>query len=231
MEDKQFLRRSSYKVKRYAVLMKAAGLASIGLVTLISVVYFVSYMYGQYGSFTVSVNKYDMVKQGLTLSETGQFDTPQSRLNAQAVKEITNISETSISADVDQINGSHNGSNYIAYSFYLKNVGEDAVAYRSQVSIDFVTNDIDAAIRLRIYRNGQPTTYAKTRSDGSGPEEGTTAFLSGDTIVSEVNRNFDSGSVDKYTVVIWLEGNDPDCVDAIIGGRIKMSMQFSIAEA
>ena len=29
---------------------------------------------------------------------------------------------------------------------------------------------------------------------------------------------------DKYTILIWLEGNDPECIDNIIGGEMKMSM-------
>ena len=38
------------------------------------------------------------------------------------------------------------------------------------------------------------------------------------------------GEKDKYTVVIWLEGNDPDCVDKIIGGTMKLGMNFKIVE-
>ena len=43
-------------------------------------------------------------------------------------------------------------------------------------------------------------------------------------------EKFKSKDKDKYTVVIWLEGNDPDCVDNIIGGTLKLSMDFKIAE-
>ena len=43
-------------------------------------------------------------------------------------------------------------------------------------------------------------------------------------------EKFKSKDKDKYTVVIWLEGNDPDCVDDIIGGTLKLSMDFKIAE-
>ena len=31
---------------------------------------------------------------------------------------------------------------------------------------------------------------------------------------------------DKFTVVIWLEGEDPECVNDILGGTIEMMMQF-----
>ena len=32
--------------------------------------------------------------------------------------------------------------------------------------------------------------------------------------------------VDKYTIVVYLEGEDPECVDAIIGGEIKLNMEI-----
>ena len=32
------------------------------------------------------------------------------------------------------------------------------------------------------------------------------------------------GNVDKYTIVIWMEGEDPECVDSIVGGSVQFSM-------
>lgn len=36
------------------------------------------------------------------------------------------------------------------------------------------------------------------------------------------------GDVHKYTVVLWLEGDDPECTDAMIGGQIGMTFQFEL---
>ena len=47
-------------------------------------------------------------------------------------------------------------------------------------------------------------------------------------ISNQVNEDFESGDVDKYTIVIWLEGNDPECVDAIKGGHVRMVMNFNV---
>jgi hypothetical protein len=44
--------------------------------------------------------------------------------------------------------------------------------------------------------------------------------------MSELRENFQPGEVDKYTVVIWLEGNDPECINDIIGGELKMQMNL-----
>ena len=48
--------------------------------------------------------------------------------------------------------------------------------------------------------------------------------------MSTKGENFSPDARDKYTVVIWLEGNDPDCLDNIIGGTMKLSMKFKIVE-
>ena len=34
------------------------------------------------------------------------------------------------------------------------------------------------------------------------------------------------GNVDRYTIVIWMEGDDPECVDSIIGGSVQFSMRI-----
>ena len=43
-------------------------------------------------------------------------------------------------------------------------------------------------------------------------------------VILEERKKFKPNDIDKFTVVIWLEGDDPDCVNAIIGGEIKMHM-------
>ena len=36
-----------------------------------------------------------------------------------------------------------------------------------------------------------------------------------------------SGDIDKFTIVIFLEGDDPDCTDELIGGEMKMHMDIT----
>ena len=47
------------------------------------------------------------------------------------------------------------------------------------------------------------------------------------TVIREVRKNLAPGEFDKVTVVIWIEGDDPDCIDALIGGQIKMHMKVT----
>ena len=222
------LRRTAAEVKKYRIIMRVVPIA-IGCATLaLALLYAITAMYTKYGSFTVTVNKFDNVKYALTLSETPDFSDPIARLNCKASEEITNIDGTTLPKDLDMINGEHNGDNYVAYTFYCKNAGEETITYEYQVYIANMTLDIEKAVRVRLYVDGEYTDYARTRSDGKVPEPGTTEFLSESIIVRNQITAFKPGDVTKYTVVIWLEGNDPECIDNILGGEFKIDMSMSI---
>ena len=53
-------------------------------------------------------------------------------------------------------------------------------------------------------------------------------FVNNEVITNGVTEDLEPGEYDKYTVVAWLEGEDPDCVDEIIGGYVEMNMKFEV---
>ena len=59
------------------------------------------------------------------------------------------------------------------------------------------------------------------------PEEGTKAFFSDNIAVLEERKDFSPGDKDRFTVVVWIEGDDPDCNNDLIGGGIKMHMDIT----
>ena len=223
------LSRTAAEVRNYRVRKRILLSALICLVVFSLLLYLVAALYKRTGSFTVSIDKYEMTKYGLTLSESPDMTHNNSHLNARIDEELTNIAGETIPANVDDIDGAHNGANYIAYTFYLQNAGEVEVSYDYQVTLSNVTQSLDEAIRLRLYVDGTPTTYAKTRSDGDGAEPGTVEFYSANVMARGRIDAFAPGEITKYTVVLWIEGNDPDCVDWLIGGKLKVDMLMSIA--
>ncbi len=224
-----FLRRSAKETMRYKTTMKILGTA-LALIAIFTVVMYASAtLYKKNGSFTISIDRFEMTKYGLTLFESQNSSFQSSYLNAQIAKDITNIAGEEIPDDVDgDEEGAHNGENYIAYTFYLKNAGEVDVSYEYAVEMSNISNGLDEAIRCRLYVNGVPTTYAKTASDGSGPEPGTVEFDSATAMVRGRQEAFAVGDVTKFTVVVWIEGSDPDCVDWLIGGQMKIDMKISV---
>jgi hypothetical protein len=76
---------------------------------------------------------------------------------------------TDLPADLDSIHGSHNGPNYLAYTFHVTNTGKYTVTYEYHLYIVNVTNNVDEAVRVRFYVNGDYVDYAKTRRTGAAP--------------------------------------------------------------
>ncbi len=222
------LRRSAGEIKQYRTWMRILPTVISILTLLLIIIYIIAALYSKYGSYTVMVSKYDHVKYALTLSETPDFTTPTARLNAKASQDITNISVNDLPLDLDNINGEHSGKNYVAYTYYMKNAGSNVVDTEYMIYIANMTQEIEKAVRVRLYVNGEYIDYARTRTDGMGPEPNTTEFLTETIIVRKQIKEYQPDEIVKFTVVIWLEGDDPDCVDSIIGGQFKIDMAVSV---
>ncbi len=119
--------------------------------------------------------------------------------------------------------GEHSGENYIAYTFFIKNNGEENANYRRELNINSVIKGVDEAVRVAVYIDKEKFLYAKKAKNGN-PEPGTIPFLGEWKALEEERLDMKPGDVDTYTVVIWLEGEDPECIDDIIGGEMKMEM-------
>ena len=52
------------------------------------------------------------------------------------------------------------------------------------------------------------------------------AFITDKLIAEGEQTDVDPGEVHKYTVVLYLEGDDPDCTDDLIGGSMGVEMNF-----
>ena len=224
----KMLRRSAGEIKRYRRAIQFIKATVSLLIVAVTITYIASALYSRTGNFTVGINKFE--DYGLSLCEEQNFLHPQTQLVAKAHDNVTNMSVLDLPTDLDSpaTGGSHNGSNHLAYTFFLKNSGEFTVTYEFYVYITNVTNQVDRAVRIRVYRNGVYTDYARSASDGSGAEPGTTAFMSDSIVCREQLSDFAPGQITRYTVVIWVEGDDPDCLDHLIGGQIKVGATMSV---
>lgn len=170
----------------------------------------------------------------LTLS-ANEFEDSSPYLSAKAPERITNITYATLPlSNIDQVYGSHNGPNYVAYTFDLKNDGKVAVDFEEKLVIGNTTKGIDSAVRIIIYEDGFPTIYAKEASDGTAEkvsednQEDTVPFYDNFTVLNKTVTNFEVDAIRHYTIVIWIEGSDPDCKDNILGGEFKVSFSFTI---
>ncbi len=220
--------RTAKEVREYRFRMKLLATLAACLASMILVIYVGAALYENTGSFTVALNKLDMTECGLSLSETSDLRYKTSNLNAAIAEEMTNISGDWIPENVDtSVDGEHNGENYIAYTFYMTNAGRETVDYQYSLILANVTKGLDEAIRVKFFVNGEDKTYAKM-SKHETPEPGTVPFTSDTEITNGRIEKFEPGQVTKYTVVIWIEGDDPECVDFVIGGQVKVEMRASV---
>ena len=178
------------------------------------------------GKFTISLDSRLANDSKIVIYEDNEIKEAQRKLSARNIEFMDNISIDWIPKDIDNYNGSHNGENYIAYTFYIENEGEEIINYWYSIIIDDVIKNVDEASRVMIYLNGEKTIYAKLNSYTGKEETDTKAFFDKKTAVLEQRKDFSPGMIDKFTIVIWLEGDDPDCTDNLLGGEIKMHMEI-----
>lgn len=215
--------------------------------------YLMAAFYTQSGEFIIRVDHAGEKK--LVISDTEDFSEELITLNGTAIDDANNISIFDIDPEVTEIDGDHNGQDYVAYTFYVKNIGHDPITYTYNLSIQRATKDVDHAVWVLLYHNGQQQIFAKENASGepetqsgryeypfmedakmpeqysydeqSGVYTLTTEPFASSRIVELAERpRLQAGEVDKFTVVIWLEGEDPECVNDILGGTIEMMMKL-----
>ncbi len=241
---------------------------------LLIVIFILALLYHNWGLFVISVEP-DLQMEGFAIAETEDFESPRVKLFGDALEECNNITFNSIPEDVDNYEGEHNGENYVAYTFFLKNGGQHNMDYRYELVIDEVSKGVDEAAWIMLFVNGEARIFAKGREDKTpermynytgypfldkvGKEKqvnmlsdsykgyitdkdleqykylesdglyelATIPFESDKRVVTGDREELEPGEIDKFTIVLWLEGNDPECVDAIKGGVLGLGMKFT----
>lgn len=207
------------------------------------------------GRFTINLDPESLNRYGISIANTEDMADPTIILRGTALENITNITKKHILNnpeykddyffyekedrtyktfdDIDKVEGDHNGKNYIAYTFWIANSGSETVKYYGSLNIDSVAKGADEALRVSVFQNGKSTDYGKVPKDPDAPDAKfgiEKYFLSGDVVMDVKRNDFKPGDKDRYTIVIWLEGWDPECVDNIKGGEVKLSMNFKVLE-
>lgn len=216
------------KVKSRKKLSQIIKLSLLLLLLFLIVIYIILQIIYNEGRFTITLDSNATLESGISIYESINDTQSKRRLEATPIKFMDNISYKWLPENIEnEADGSHNGDNYIAYTFYIENKGKLELNYWYEVILDDVIRNVDEAIRIRIYQNENPITYAKKSSLSNEAEVGTVAFKGEESLILEKRADFKPGDRDKYTIVIWLEGDDPDCVDKLIGGEMKMHMNIT----
>lgn len=252
---------------------RRAGITLVVLVLVLLLLWIISWLLTTIGDLVITVDS-GAAKHGISISEKnpaslsdGEDGGATFKLTADMANDVTNITYDWLPATLDlEWDGSHNGKNYLAYTFYLTNNGKELLNYQSQLQSVKAAKDADEAVRVMIYKNGEPLVFAKENRDGSDfekiykkvipegykPPESLTPpedqiqnkeivdhtdeqieiqpFLDDETVFNTISEGLEPGQTDKYTIVMWIEGEDPECIDDIREGYVKLMWFFNIEE-
>lgn len=210
----------------------------------------------QYNNFRILVDQSGT--NILSLSSNRSFESGSEVLNLNgpdAMDNITFIDVLPILEEIEAHDGTYTGkdSKYLASTFYLKNITSKQQIFTEEIAIKGVTKNVDTAMRILVVRDGGTddktlTIYSKGK-DGQ-PEEVcpgqkftrdgvkrdakpediwyATMFENNNTVYHHTDMILPAESVRKYTVIIWLEGWDEDCVNDILGGTLDLDINFFI---
>lgn len=218
------------------------GTLATGLLS--GIIVLLAYFGQNMGNLVIDMEE-DAYNQGIILSNSEDFDYASPRLVVNPVTEAENVTYSWLDINgITSTNGDYydrDGLRYIGYTFYLKNEGLETVDVRLTVNITQVYKEVDAAVRVMIIKTDDRQT-TETIYQKIDPVEGgrynsypidypeTTNFVDDTKVCEQIVENFEPDEYVKYSVVIWLEGYDDDCVEKIKGGNIRFQMIFQILD-
>ncbi len=182
------------------------------------------------GSFTVLLNPKEGNKS-IAVSETRGFANPTSNLKTNGINDAWNITLSDIPvSDIDtESGGAKNGDNYFAFTFFFKNTGTETLDYTERLTLTENRKDAVKALRIMICRDGESVIYASPAVNGDKEAFACDESFTGEEdLISKTVSGLEAGEVVRYTVIVWFEGNDPECIDDIRGGAVELSLAFEI---
>lgn len=220
---------TAQQVKKRKEREKIVVIVLLALLLFLVIAYFILNIVYNEGSFTISMDKNTYLNSNLVMYESLNDRSSVLKLSTSKIAFMDNISIKWLPKDINnEAEGAHNGENYIAYTFYLENQGDEVINYWYSIQIDDIIKNVDDAVRIMIFINDDQTVFAKKSAITGEAEPGTVSFRDDEdkTIILEQRANMEPEQRDKITIVIWLEGDDPECVNAILGGELKMHMDI-----
>lgn len=207
--------------------------------------------YGQNsGNFVMSVDE-DAFKRGIAISDSSSFETMNRWLTADPVEDVRDTTLQHIDLfEIINAEGAYKEtrSNYLAYTFFLRNVGSETTPVDYEVVITNQSKNIADAIRVMIIVDGQVAydeqgiRYIECESKKmyQAPDkhdivykdylQDFTLFKSTDIICSERIFDIRPEQTKKISVIMWLEGEDPECIETLASAKIKITMNLSIPQ-
>lgn len=191
------------------------------------------------GNFVMSIDP-DLKDKEIYISKSSEFINPTSLLQADSVRNARDITYTMVDVEeVKKTDGSYNDPyfKYLAYTFYVKNFGNESTDLSYYLQITSAKKNVDKTIRVMVISevDGVSTERIYMAKDESEAEyediPDCLEFVNEKMIMEDKVYGFFPEQMIKFSVIIWIEGQDPDTTSDILGGQIKIQMKFSAIDS
>lgn len=158
--------------------------------------------------------------------------------------------------EIAESDGILSGDKYIASTFYLKNITSEEQTYKEVIELEDYTRELHLAIRVMLIKEYEMTVFAYPDKNGNpekvvplmvgeytkkqltlsngkrvltdtGEPWFTQPFYNDQFILYNTGLKLGAGQTVKYSLLVWLEGNDEECVDERLGGIIRLNLSFA----
>ncbi len=226
------------------------------------------------GGYTINIDE-ELQGMSIELRESYKDENGTNQLEAPEFQKAEPIMQPQVNECLAYNNdGGYTSSagNYIGYTFYLCNVGNNECDVESTFKIVENKKDVASAVRFWVFvsegseKDGElvldtidttGTIYKKKESSAEIEDKYNKSYnneTKPNGYQQQVNWNenytdaddeniiktfiwedFKPGDAKKITIIMWLEGNDPDCIayedengvrQGILGGSLKIGMSF-----
>lgn len=231
---------------RWKKRLKVMRVSSVAIIILlIALTLFAGFtVYGnKVGNFVINVKNEEL---RLSLSVHEDMSDQTERLTFNGVSALGDNSYGFLPADI--ANGLGNKSvsgSYAAYGFYLINNSERKVDYSMDLRITGIVGDPLPIIRIMLIEGDKGVFDAGNRifaqkEDSEEAERHLKEQLSeivyyetedfqleNNKIFSIKMKDLEKGDSQKFTLVMWIEGCDAECVNERLGGRVKLRLDIT----
>lgn len=203
------------------------------------IIVLVTYFGQNVGSFSIRLDG-SLEERKIFASTDPEFSWYNSRLEAEPVANASTTSIRFVRHDLCRAtDGNYVGSNrsYMSYTFYLKNMGNEAVDVNQVVQITNATNQLDEISWIWVFEDDSTTGDIYQKEDQNIPEDWpgyladypeTNKFESDNVVFEKGIRNLRPNEVKKFTFIIWMESLDPNITEDKSGGSIQFNIAFSV---
>lgn len=214
----------------------------IGLLTftfLACVIIIIALFIGQEaGNFVIQVESGN-VRKSIRITESLEDPNYTSRLETSGVSDITNTTYSRFSGKLDNYINTDGALfdrdlNVFSYTFYMVNDSNESLDVKATMFYSNVTNNVDKAVRIMTITSQENLRRCYQAPDDVYYDYGANYpviynFVDNSTLYEESYLSFDPSTSIKYTVLFWLEGNDPDCTDAVRNGTIRFTLRLAVS--